>query len=142
QVHLTVHRLSHRRATGEEAQVRDDRSTRVTDTNEAPEPVSEPKLAPRSLLPGLMATHGGVDNEAGAELLRRRRETRGSQRGSTVAEKPPEPAQETPPEPTPPSEPEPAPAEEVADDDEELYDDLYLGPNYPVEADEEEDENR
>lgn len=136
QVHLTVHRLSHRRFPDEESGAR--AATAVTGEG-ATSVAGEPKV----LLPGLMATHGGVDNQAGAELLRRGRETRESRRRSTVtgdtevdapagtdAGARAEAVEEAP------DDPEPARTDPGEDDD---YADLYRGPNYPVEIDDEDD---
>jgi hypothetical protein len=122
QVHLTVHRLSHRRNDDEPRERHPrERSTRETETLRR-QSEAEDRTPLRVPLPGLTATHGGVDNLAGAELLRSRRESRGAA-GERV------PAENQAPE------PQPAEAAPEVDEDED-YDDLYVGPSYPVDDDE------
>ena len=151
QVHLVVHRLSHRRtdeghtesgqrdgtkgAKGKDrSKTKDsDRATKVTDLDKPEDPT--PARVP---LPGLTATQGSVDVTAGAELLRQRRETRPERDEddrktttlqSQVGEQPKPPAEQA-------AELAATETEKPANED-ELYDDLYLGPNYPVDDDDE-----
>ena len=83
QVHLLVHRLSPRSAvepaTTPEQPVTDDQAT-------APSPPAASLSTSRITLPGLSATAGSVDNRAGAELLRRRRESRDESDDSSTAD--------------------------------------------------------
>lgn len=128
QVHLTVHRLSHRRPDSEPDSERPQRERATRETADQ-DMLAEDITPTRVPLPGLTTTHGEVDNQAGAELLRQRRESRGTTIiAAEVGDQPAAPEQQAA---------EVAAQEEAVDDDDEgLYDDLYVGPNYPVDDDE------
>ena len=130
QVHLTVHRLSHRRPDSEPAPaVREQRRATAETADEGAADDRTPTQVP---LPGLTATHGEVDNEAGAELLRAGRERRGTTALVVEGEAPaPESGGAASAEAV-------AEAEAEAAEQEEQFDDLYVGPNYPVDDDEDE----
>lgn len=124
QVHLTVHRLNQRRP-GEASE------------HAPPRPLpAEAAVAPVTALPGLSLTQGAVGNEAGAALLARSRAEQERRRSEASEPKIAVLPDEQPFEPTPVTQPT---LPEDEDGDDELYGQLYVGPTYPVDRDEDND---
>lgn len=130
-IHISVHRLTPRPA---EVPMVD---AEKVDTGEI---AGEAKPAQRPLLPGLAATQGQIDNQAGAALLRRRKQSTDGLDSDVVE---PEPEAETEavtadPEADPPG--SDIDFEAIDDEDEDPMANLYVGPQYTVEPDEDDDE--
>jgi len=123
QVHLNVHRLNHRRPGDEHDSRRHVVAERSSD--------DERETDAAELLPGLATTHGEVDNAAGATLLANRKETRGREGTRGDDEAASEPAEAGDGD---------ADSDQGADsEDDEDYQNLYVGPTYPVDDDEHDD---